>query len=461
MENTSSAASKPDWPIPSWGTKAPLIRTEPPGPKATTILRDNNLLASRSTSPHVPVVWKRGCGAVVEDVDGNVYIDFSSGAVAVNAGHCNPRISSAISRQASTLANCYDWVHDIKTDLIRRIIEMTPGKFQKKVYLCTIGSEAVENSVRLARIYSKAQEIMCFEGSFHGRATTLAATLCADKKYRENWGTVPSGIIVAPFAYCYRCAFDKTYPDCALFCVKHLERVLKTSSTSVAAVIVEPVQGAGGYVFPPSDYFRAVQEFCKAHDLLLIVDEIQSGFGRTGAMFASDYYGIEPDLLVLGKGLSSSLPISAVCGRGEIMDSWEPGQQSSTFGGNPMSCAAAIACIDTIKDERLPENAERVGETMRGMLDDIREEHPLIGDVRGRGCMIGVELVSDKTTKEPATASAKKIAELAMKKGLIVYSAGWWSQTFRIAPPLVITEEQARKGIEIFEECLSIMEKHS
>lgn len=448
-----------EWPVPEWGKDAPKIVVKPPGPKSAEIISRDKVHVGPCVSAHVPIVWSEARGAVIRDVDDNVFIDFTSGSVSQNAGHCHPMIVEAISDQARRLINCYDFVHDIRFKLMDKIAELTPGKFPKKVYLCTIGSEAVENSVRLARVYTNRHEIISFHGSFHGRATTVAASLTGDRKYREAWGPLPGGVVFTPFAYCYRCAFGQSYPECNFLCVEHLERVFKTATSDVAGLIVEPVQGAGGYVIPPDGFLQKVKEFCEEHDILFIADEIQTNFGRTGKLFACEHWKLEPDIIDIGKGLSSSIPISAVCAHEDILNKLKAGQQSTTYGSNPLSCAAALASIDVMTKEKLPENASRIGGKILKRLMEMKEDHKLIGDVRGLGLMIGVEMVKNKKTKEPASEESKKLAQKAFEKGVVVYPAGWWAHVFRIAPPLVINEEQAQKGIDIFEEALTEIER--
>jgi len=437
---------------------------EIPGPKAKKIVEEYEKYACPGISRHPPVVWEKAKGAIVQDIDGNEYIDFTSGIAVANAGHCPSRVVDAIKKQVERLLNCYDHPTVERARLQRTLAEITPTDKKSdsinKIQLATGGSEAIEFAIKVARRHTGKFEIITTHGGFHGRVSYQAMALTAYAKYRKELGVAIPGTLYTPYAYCYRCTFDRSYPDCDIICAKYLEHVLKYESTgNIAAFIVEPIQGAAGYIVPPDEYIVRTKDFCERHNILFIGDEIQSGFGRSGKLFAIEYTGVKPDIMVQGKGIGSGIPLTAIVGRESIMNSLNPGEHSSTYGGNPLSCAGALANIDTIIEDKLPENARELGNYILERFIEMKTRHTLIGDVRGRGLMIGIELVTDIKTKEPAIEEIQKIRQKIYKKGLLMVPAGLQGSVLRIAPPLVINKEQVDKALDIFDEALSEVEK--
>ena len=445
-------------------TEVPRVSGEIPGPKGKAIIELFDKYRSPSLSVHPPLVWERANGAIVEDIDGNVYIDFSSGIAVTNTGHSNALVVEAIKDQVGKLLNCYDHPTAVRAELQKEIAEISPtdlkGDSINKVHLVSGGSEAVEFAVKLSRRFSKKFEIISTHGAFHGRGSIHTMALTDDIKYRKGYGPMPPGILHVPYAYCYRCPYDREYPGCDLICADQFERVVQFESTGdIGAFIVEPVQGASGYVLPPDEYLIRIHEFCKKYDILLIDDEIQAGFGRTGKLFAIEYSGVKPDIMVLGKGLGGGIPIAAVVARESIIDSMSPGDHSTTYGGNPLSCSAALANITAIhSSDNMLENALAVGKQTMERLMEMREKHPMIGDVRGRGLMIGVEMVKDRKTKIPASDEVKIIRRKLYEKGLIMVTAGLWGSVLRIAPPLTITKDLMDTGLDILDRVLEEIE---
>jgi 4-aminobutyrate aminotransferase/(S)-3-amino-2-methylpropionate transaminase len=409
---------------------------------------------SRSIITHFPVVLAEGKGATIRDVDGNQYIDFTSGVLVSNTGHSHPKVVRAVQRQAERLLNCFDIAHDLRYKLLEVLASITPGNL-KKFLLVNTGAEAVESAVKLARFYKRKHEIISFHGAFHGR-THLALSLSGLTSYhKQGFGPSAVGILHAPYAYCYRCSFKLEYPSCGLCCVDYLEHVVAYESVGdVAAVVVEPIQGTSGAITPPDEYFPKLKKFCEEHDMLLIIDEVQTGFGRTGKMFAIEHWGVIPDIICVAKGIASGVPMGAMIAPPEIMDSWGPGKHTSTFGGNPLACAAALASIEVLLEEELHEKAKKMGNYMMKRLNNMSSQIPIIGEVRGKGLSIGVELVTDRATKNPAKKEAEEVVSKCFKRGLLMYTAGFWSNTLRIVPPLTITSELADKALAILEKSL-------
>jgi len=442
-------------------SKIPHIRGDIPGPNSKAVLQLFNKYKSPGLSEHPPLVWERAEGAVVEDVDGNLFIDLSSGIAVTNTGHSNPLVIEAIKDQAGKLLNCYDHPTAVRAQLQRQLADISPTDLQddsiNKVHLVSGGSEAVEFAIKLSRKFSKKFEIITTQGAFHGRGSLHAMALTDDLKYRRGYGPMPPGILHVPYAYCYRCPFEESYPGCDLICTKQFERVLQFESTGdIAAFFVEPIQGASGYIVPPDDYLVKIKEFCMQYGILMVVDEIQSGFGRTGKLFALEYSDVRPDVLVLGKGLGGGIPISAVVTRESIIDSMSPGDHSTTFGGNPLSCSAALANLKAIQENiNILENTTAVGEHTLARLQEMKNRHPSIGDVRGRGLMIGVELVKDRKTKTPASKEMKMVRRRLYEKGIIMVTAGLWGSVLRIAPPLTISKELIDNALDILDRVLS------
>lgn len=441
----------------------PKIIKKPPGPKSASVYEKCARLASPSGSKLAKmfqIAFEEGRGVVLKDLDGNSFLDFSSGVIVTNTGHCHPKVVDAIKKQAEKLLFCYDHAHPAKYNLLEGLNKITPGK-RKKIILLNTGAEAIEASIRLAKAYTKKYEFITFFGSFHGRSLG-ASSLTSSSKANKGFGPLMPGVLRVPYPYCYRCPFKLEYPACNLYCMRCLDDIMYFGSTdNIAGLFVEAIQGPGGCLVPPDDFLPALKKFCDKHHILLIVDEIQTSFGRTGKMFAVEHWNVVPDLLCVGKGIASGLPISAVIAREDIMNTelWaRPYAYSTTFGGNPISCAAASATIKVLKTEKLVENAAKIGEYMLKRLNEIKEDHKLMGNVTGKGLLIGIDLVKNNKTKEPATMETMKVVEEAYKNGLLLLTAGWWDNFIKITPPLTINEEQAEIGINILNDALKRVE---
>jgi len=401
-----------------------------------------------------PAVWDHAQGAEIWDVDGKHYIDWTSGVLVANVGHAHPYLAEAISRQAKRLLNTFDFPTPERLALAQRIIEAAPSHLDKVIFLTT-GAEATDAALRLARKHTQTYEVLSFWGGFHGRSFgPMSFTGIA--KIKRNFGPLVPGVILAPYAYCYRCPFDKTHPECNLFCLDFLDKVVETeSSGSLGALIVEPYQGTSGFVFPPQGYLKKLENWARDRKILFILDEVQSSFGRTGKMWALEHEGLKPDILCLGKGIGSGAPIAAVVSTSEIFSGLSTGEMSSTMGGNPLSCAAALAVLDIIEKEKLIEKAAANGEYLKNRLLELKERFGVIGDVRGMGLVYGIEFVKDRMTKDPASDLANDIVLKCVANGLMAGKLGIYGNVMRVAPPLVITREQIDRSVSILEKVLA------
>jgi len=437
--------------------KVPNIVTPPPGPKSKALLEKRNDLIPPGVYLVQPITIAESKGAVMKDVDGNVYIDFTSGIGVTSLGHCVDEVVETISRQAAKLIHsCIHVVnYEPYIDLAKKLTEVTPGNFKKRAILLNSGSEAVENAVKIVRQHTGRPGIISFENSFHGRSY-MALTLTGKwDPYKVGFGPFVPGVHFTPFAYCYRCSFHLEYPGCSLHCVHHIEKsVLKTQipPDQVGAIISEPIQGEGGFIAPPDDYFKEIKKICDAHDIKLIIDEIQTGFARTGKMWAIEHYGVEPDLMVMAKAIASGLPLSAVVARDELMKDVYPGSLGGTYGGNPIACATALKVLELIEREKVVEQAATLGKKLRKRLDEFYDRYEVIGDVRGKGPMLAMELVKDRKTKEPNPEAASKVMKTCLGAGLLTLKAGLYSNCIRLHPPLTIEDELLEKGLAIMEE---------
>jgi len=436
------------------------LRTSIPGPKSTT-LADRRLRAvPRGLAHATPVYVAKAEDAVLEDVDGNRYIDFAGGIGCNNVGHRRPSVLSAIREQLDRFLHTCVQVTPYESyfRLADRMNELTPGKFPKKTLFVNSGAEAIENAVKIARAHTGRSGIIAFEDAFHGRTMMTLALTSKTHPYKAGFAPFPGDVYRIPYAYCYRCSYSLTYPSCDLFCARHLEDTFKrvVASEDVAAVIAEPVLGEGGFVAPPPDYFRVLIDICHKHGVLFIADEVQTGFGRTGALFASEHYGIEPDIFVTAKSLGGGLPLAAITGRAEIMDAPQPGGLGGTFGGNPLSCAAALAVLDAFENENesLSARANELGNRFQRRALDWQRRWPVIGDVRGLGAMQAMELVQSADTRLPAADETKQIVQDCYEHGLIILSAGSYSNVIRALMPLVITDAQMDEALVVLESAL-------
>jgi len=437
--------------------KVPNIVTPPPGPKSKALLEKRNDLIPPGVYLVQPITIAESKGAIMKDVDGNVYIDFTSGIGVTSLGHCVDEVVETISRQAAKLIHsCIHVVnYEPYIDLAKKLTEVTPGSFKKRAIMLNSGSEAVENAVKIVRQHTGRPGIISFENSFHGRSY-MALTLTGKwDPYKVGFGPFVPGVHFTPFAYCYRCPFHLEYPSCSLHCVHHIEKsVLKTQipPDQVGAIISEPIQGEGGFIAPPDDYFKEIKKICDAHDIKLIIDEIQTGFARTGKMWAIEHYGVEPDLMVMAKAIASGLPLSAVVARDELMKDVYPGSLGGTYGGNPIACATALKVLEIIERENIVEQAATLGKKLQKRLDEFYDRYEIIGDVRGKGPMLAMELVKDRKTKEPNPEAASKVMKTCLGAGLLTLKAGLYGNCIRLHPPLTIDDELLEKGLAIMEE---------
>jgi len=435
------------------------LRTPIPGPKSEALTARRAQAVPRGLSHGTPIYVAKAEGAWLEDVDGNRYIDFAGGIGCLNVGHRREAIVRSVREQLDRFMHTCVQVtpYEGYIRLAERLNEVTPGKFPKKTLFVNSGAEAVENAVKIARAYSKRPAIIAFEDAFHGRTMMTLALTSKTHPYKAGFAPFPGDVYRIPFAYCYRCSYSLKYPSCDLYCARHLEDTFKrvVANEEVAAVIAEPVLGEGGFVAPPPDYFKVLVDLCHKYGVLFIADEVQSGFGRTGAMFASERYGIEPDILVTAKSLGGGLPLAAVTGRAEIMDAPGPGGLGGTFAGNPLSCAAALAVLDLFEHEDLLTRANALGEQFQRRGRDWQRRWPLVGDVRGLGGMQAIELVQSQETKAPATEETKQITQYCYEHGLITITAGTYSNVIRVLVPLVAATEQIDEGLDVLESALA------
>jgi 4-aminobutyrate aminotransferase/(S)-3-amino-2-methylpropionate transaminase len=430
-----------------------------PGPRSRELQKERDRYVPRGMSSTLPVFAASGKGATLTDVDGNAYIDFATGISVMNVGHSHPRVVKAITEQAQQLVHSGGPVMmpEAYVRLAKRLCEITPGTFPKKALLINSGAEAVENAIKVARQATGRPAIISFHNSFHGR-TLMSMTLTGKvSPYRQNFGPWAPEVYQVPYPYEYRRPAGMAAESLGGSCVEAIRQLFKTTvpADRVAGILVEPVQGEGGFVVPPPDFLPSLRKLCTEHQIPLIADEVQTGFGRTGKMFAVEHFGIEPDLFVLAKTMGGGLPLGAVVGRSELMDATNPGGLGGTFGGNPVACAAALAVIDALLDEQLPGRGARIGERALNRMRGWKERFSKIGDVRGLGAMIAMELVTDRATREPAGAMTNDILRYCHAHGLVLLKAGLYDNVIRLLFPLVIEEQDLDRGLDILEEALT------
>ena len=434
--------------------KVPDIKVTPPGPKAREIVeRDRTFVAT--TTKSAPIVVKKAHGSVVEDVDGNLLIDFSSGISVVNVGHTHPKVVEAISKQAADFTHFAgtDFYYDVQARLAERLGKIVPGKSPKKVFFGNSGAEANEAAIKVAKAHTKRQMFLAFLGAFHGRTMGVLSLTASKAKQRQGFFPMMPGAVHVPYAYCYRCPYQLTYPSCDLYCANIIEDVyMKTVAPpeDVAGIFVEPVQGEGGYVVPPPGWMGRIAKIAKDNDILLIDDEVQSGLGRTGKMWAIEHSKAVPDILTIAKSLGSGIPIGAAVFPAEL-DFREKGRHSNTFGGNPVACAASIATLDAIEEEGLVARSAKLGEHLAKRLDEMQARYEFIGDRRGLGLMQATEFVTDKATKKADPKIRDRIEEDAYKHGLILLPCG--ESSIRYIPALNIPRDVLDAGLDVLEQC--------
>jgi len=439
------------------GTK---VVSPQPGPRAQEIVNLHHQVIMPTTMVPYPLVGVEAQGALVKDIDENVYIDFSSAVAVTNVGHNHPEVVKAVKEQAEKLIHFAgnDYYNVLQVRLAKELISITPGEFDKKVFFSNSGAESVECAFKLARWHARKPSMISFIGAFHGRTFgALSLSACKSLHRKFFFPMVPS-VVHVPYAYCYRCSFRLEYPDCDVWCASYVEDVTLQSypREDIAGLIVEPIQGEAGYIVPPKEFLSKLEKICNKNDLLFIVDEVQTGFGRTGKMFACEHYGVQPDIICLSKALAAGLPMGATVAKSEIAN-WYEGAHSNTFGGNLLASAASLANIEVIRKEKLCEKASMLGEHTLKRLDEIKEESRIVGDTRGKGLMIGVEFVKDKKTKDKAIKETDMIAIEAFKRGLILLPVGY--NCIRIAPPLNISRELLDKGLEILFDAIKTVER--
>jgi len=433
----------------------PCIRTELPGPKARQLIAEDERYMSPSYTRVYPLAVARGSGMVIEDVDGNRFLDFTAGIAVCSTGHCHPRVVEAIQRQAEQLLHMSgtDFYYAPQKDLARRLASIAPGEGEKRVFFTNSGAEAVEAAFKLARFHTGRKHILAFRGAFHGR-TLGALSLTASKVVqRRRFAPLVPSVTHIDFPYCFRCP-RRPAQGCCAAPLEQLERLFQqvVAPDEVAAIFVEPIQGEGGYIVPPPDFHRQLREITQRHGILFVADEVQTGMGRTGRMFAMEHFGVAPDIVCLAKGIASGMPLGAIIARADIMN-WPRGAHASTFGGNPVSCAAALATLDLLQ-ESLIENAARQGALLMAALRRLASRFPILGDVRGLGLMVGVEVVHPDGPRQgvPFPEAMQYLLQACFRRGLLLLPCG--ESTLRFCPPLVLQEHHVHTAIRILEEVL-------
>ena len=427
------------------------------------VSRDEKVMSPASRISYFPLVVSRADGSKIWDLDGNEYIDFLSGAAVTNIGHRHPQVVEAVREQLekfihNTLAYTY---YQIAVELAEKLVEITPGRFPKRVAFGLSGSDANDGAIKLARSARKRPKIISFLGSYHGSTLGALSLSGISLSMRRSLGPLVPEIHHVPYPDCYRCYVGLEFPECDLGCVEFLRTTFKTivPPDEVAALILEPIQGDAGVVIPPNTFWKSLRGLCDEYGILLVDEEVQTGLGRTGKMFAIEHWGVEPDIVLTAKAIASGLPLSAIVSKAELMENWPPPAHLFTTQASPLSCAAALATIDVLMRDRLPVRADRLGVITLKRFEEMMEEHRLIGDVRGKGLLIGVDLVSDSKSKAPARKEALKTCWRAYEKGLVMISFGRFGNVLRIAPSLTISEEELETGLGIIEESIGDVEK--
>jgi 4-aminobutyrate aminotransferase len=444
---------KQDW-------KFPRLVTSLPGPKAKKLVGLDKKFVSPSYTRSYPLVAKIGRGAVVEDMDGNHFLDFAAGIAVVATGHCHPHVVAAIQKQAAELIHMSgtDFYYPNMVELAAKLASIAPGKDAKRVYFGNSGTEAIEAAMKLARYHTRRDKFIAFFGCFHGRTFGSLSLTASKSVQRKSFGPLLPGVVHIPYPDPYHCSLGHKSDVCGSEIIEFLQDQVfhrLVDPADVAAIFIEPIQGEGGYVPAPAPFLLQLQSICRRNGILLVADEVQCGMGRTGKWWASAYSGIEPDIVCVAKGIASGMPLSATIARASIMD-WTPGAHASTFGGNPVCVAASLATIDLVERKYMG-NAKQVGDYMLRRMEAWPDRYSIVGDVRGRGLMIGVEIVRDQGTKQRAPVLRNKIIEKAFHKGLLILGAG--DNTVRLAPPLVIDEEQAEYALRVLGECIAEVQR--
>ena len=429
-----------------------------PGKKSAELIQLSKTYEPPCMADQVPVVWDHGEGVWIWDVDGNKYIDFTSGVLVTNIGHSHPHHVKTIQQQAERLMNCYSFPTPERVTLSERLVKLLPPNMDK-VFLLTTGAEATEAALRIAKRYTGKHEVLSFYGGFHGR-TYGPMSVAGSLGTRRKFGPALPGGIIAPYANCYRCFYDKQFPECDFFCLNQLDRIVESSSSGdLGTVITEPYQGGAGFIFPPDGWLKALETWCQQRGLILIVDEVQSSFGRTGKMFMIEWEDVQPQMICLGKGFGSGMPASALAGESKIFECMRPGEMSSTTGGNPLASAASHAVLDIMEQEQLADNALRVGNYLKNRFLKLANTHRYLGEVRGKGLVMGLEIVADKAAKKPSPELTQQIIFKCGEYGMLLGKVGLFGNVIRIAPPLVIQEKEAEIGVAIMDRVLTELEQ--
>ena len=440
--------------------RLPRVKTKFPGPKSKKLIQKDEKYVSQSYTRAFPTVIDHARGAYMFDPDGNAFIDFHTGIGVCSTGNVHPEVVKAIKAQADKAIHIAtaDFYHSLVGDLAKKLAEITPGSNAKRTFFTNSGTETIEAAFKLARYNKRKPRVIAFIGGFHGRSMGALSLTCSKVNQRRYFAPMVPEVTHVPFAYCYRCPYHLTYPKCDMYCVKFIDEVILNKvapAEEVAAIFVEPIQGEGGYIVPPKEFHPMLRKICDKYGILLVMDEIQSGMGRTGKMFAIEHWKVVPDIIAIAKALASGMPLGACVADKKLM-SWEPGAHSTTFGGNPISCAAAVTTIKLLENG-LVKNAARMGDFIMTRLKKIMNKSKIIGDVRGKGLMIGIELVKNKKTKEAAPEYSSRLAEECFKLGMMILTCG--PNSVRFIPPLTIDEEVADKALKIFEKAVQRVEK--
>lgn len=434
------------------------IMTEIPGPKSKKLMEKRKKYVAKGISCSAPIFVDEAKGALVKDIDGNVFVDFAGAIGVQNIGHRDDGVVEAVKAQLDKYIHpCFHVnMYEPYVELAEKLVQITPGNYPKKAMLANSGAEAVENAIKIARAYTKKPGIISLQGSFHGRTNMTMSITSKYKPYKDGFGPFSTDTYKTEFAYCYRCSLGCKYPECGIACAKKLEIMLNTiiSKDTIACLIAEPVQGEGGFVVPPKEYFRLLQNICNKNNIVFIVDEVQAGFARTGKLFAHENFGVDADIITMSKSIANGIPLSAVVGKAEIMDAACVGGIGGTYGGSPLGCVAALKVIEKIEREKLCDRANIIGSYIMRRLNKMMEKYDVIGDVRGLGAMIGLEFVKDRTTKEPYGEFVTHVIDYCFKHGVIFLNAGLFGNVIRFLPPLVMTQDQLEYGLKVLEDAI-------
>jgi 4-aminobutyrate aminotransferase/(S)-3-amino-2-methylpropionate transaminase len=443
-----------------------IVRKTPlPGPRSAELLERKSRFVPRALDELAPFVIERAAGSLVTDLDGNTFIDMTGGIGCLNVGHASPAVTAAVEDQARRFLHTDFTVipYAPYVELAERLAGRAPGEGPHKVAFFNSGAEAVENAVKIAKAYTRRHALVAFEGGFHGRTLMAMSLTSKAKPYKAGFGPFAPDVYRAPYAYCYRCPLGASHPSCGVACADEVEGLLHTqvAPSEVAAMVIEPVQGEGGFVVPPREFMERMAALCREHGILFVADEIQTGYGRTGHFFAVEEWGLAPDLITVAKSIAAGLPLSGVIGRAEVMDAPGDGAIGGTFVGNPLACVAGLAVLDDLDGQDLVARARHVGGRLLGRFRDMQERFPLIGDVRGLGAMVAMELVRDRATKEPAGRETSEIIRRAVEGGAIFLKAGPYGNVIRVLASLTIPDDQLDEALDVLEGAVAAVSREA